>query len=400
MKKNVVHKKLRLISGGVCAPEGFRANGVHCGIDSNEQKKDLALILADRRYPTACVYSLNAGKSPCAKWTEKHLKDGLASAILVNSGIANLYLDDGEAIALKACRILAAKAKTDANDTVIASTGKIGGSLKLSHFEEGISKLLNGLTDSEEGSLAAAEAIRTTDPTPRQVAYEFDLGDFPCKIGAIFKGSARVCPNMATTLAFLTTDVNITPAMLQKALSAATRDSFNLLSIDGISSPNDTVCIMASGRAGNYKISCVDTEYAKFAVALKEALIEICHRIAQGDAKENREFTCNVTGASSKAVARAIAKRMINAQKIKDALSMGEMDVEAILFVVNETTEQINLSKLQIEIIGGETLVLFDAGGALPYSTEKTASLCSAEQICIHVELGVGNFSATAFGCL
>ena len=400
MRKNAVNKKLRVIEGGVCAPQGFYAGGVHSGISRNPEKKDMALILSERRCSTACVFSTDAGRSVTARLSEKHLKNGLASAFLINSGVANLFLPEGNIIALKACRFLATKAKTDANDTVIASTGKIGGDLSLSHFERGIPLLLKQLSCDETGSFAAAEAIMTTDKTPRHLSYEFDLGNFSCKIGAIFKGSARVCPNMATTLAFLTTDVNITPEMLQKALSAAVRDTFNLLSIDGVSSPNDTVGIMANGRAGNYKISCMDTEYSKFLYALKEVLAEICRRIAEGGDEKNRLFSCKVQGASSKAVARDIAKGIINSQNFKNALLQGKMDVEGILYIVNSATELLDFEKIQVQLVGECAYSLFDAGCSIEHRQETLLNMLQSEEIKLFIDLSAGNYAATAFGSL
>ena len=401
MRKNTIHKKLREISGGVCAPVGFKANGVHSGISRNVEKKDLALVSADRRCPTACVFSANSAQSAPARVSKKHLKNGIARAMLVNSGIANVFLENGEWLAEKICRVLASRSDIEVKETLLASTGKVGEALLLDPFEKGIPLLVRGLSDTEEGSLAAAQAIMTTDKEPKQVAFEFDLGDFPCKIGAIYKGTTRVCPNMATTLAILTTDVNISPEMLQKALVSAVKDTFNLICIDGISSPNDTVCIMANGKAGNYKISCEDTEYAKFMYALKEALTEICRRIVQDGDKENRALVCKVTGAKSKQVARVLAKRLVCAQNLKSMLANRTFEAVNLLYEVNAVAEDTDFLKLQLSIgTQFKTHVVFEDGRPIALKKEVIENLFTEREIIVMVALSGGNFGATSFGCI
>lgn len=401
MRKNAVNRKLREIPGGVCAPAGFFANGVHCGLSRDEGKKDLALVSADWRCPTACVFSEQSAQSAPARVSKKHLKRGIARAILINSGVANIFLDNGEWIAEKVCRVLARNSSIEVNETLLASTGKVGEPLYLAPFEKGIPPLAEGLSASEEGSLAAAQAIMTTDKEPRHLAFEFDLGDFPCKIGAIYKGTTQVCPNMATTLAVLTTDVNILPEMLQKALASAVKDTFNLICIDGISSPNDLVCIMANGKAGNYKIFCADTEYDKFVFALREVLAEICRRIVKDGDREERMLVCKVSGAKSKQAARALAKKLACAQKLKASLLHGSCEAIDILYEANSITEDMNIQKAQITLSAGEnTYALFDSGRTLTLRKETVDSLLLEKEILLSVELGAGNFGATSYSCI
>lgn len=398
MRKNGVNRELREIKGGVCAPGVFRANGIHCGLKQGEEP-DLAMIVADKRCPTACVFSVDSRQSAPVCVSRKHLKNGVARAIVANSGIANVFLPNGEQLAEKVCRTVAKYTDIDACETLIASTGRVGRSLSLQPFEEGIPALCQGLSASEEGSWKAACAIVTTDAEPKQLAYEFDLGDIPCKIGAIFKGNTRVCPNMATLLAFLTTNVNISSEMLQKALSATVKDTFDLLWLDGISSPNDTVCIMANGRAGNYKISCADSEYVKFVYALREVLTEICRRIVADGNEENSAFLCKVTGARSKQSAREIAKRVVGAEIIKKMLLQGESDVESVLYTVHSVASEIDFSKIRICLENGSgSLVLFEDGRTLPTKKEHLQRFTEGKELCLCVELGAGNYAATAFG--
>ena len=400
-RKNGVNRELREIEGGICAPAGFRANGIHCGFTSDENKKDLALVVSDRRCPTACVYSTEYKSSGPALTTKRHLKYGLARAILVNSGVANVFLPDGERLAEMATRALAACSDVDCNDTIIASTGEVGKPMFLETFEIGMRPLVKGLQATAEGSLAAAEAIITTDSYPKHAAFSFDLGDFPCKIGALFKGNLHVCPNTATTLIFLTTDVNISSEMLQKALSLTVKDTVNALVGDGTPSPNDMVCIMANGKAGNYKISCDDTEFDKFTFALRKALVEICKRLAIDCDNNGRLFSCRVTGATSQQVARAVAKNVVSSFNIRRAILQGQYDVESILYAINNATDTSHYAEARISLEGsGISYAIYEDGLAIRLEKEHLIKLLDGNEVMVRIALYDGNYSATALGCL
>ncbi len=394
MRKNGVNKELRPILGGVCAPSGFRASGVAAGI-LEADKRDLAFILSEKLCSTACVYATGLLLGATAKITKKHLKNGLAQAVLVHSGIANVYQNDGERMAEYICSLLEKPFGVAAEDVVIASTGTIGKPLPVHAIEKGIGLLAGGLEATNEGSLRAAEAIMTTDRSCKQFAYEFDLGDFPCKIGVICKGNARVCPNMATTLAFLTTDVNVSTEMLQKALNAAVNDTLNMLNLDGIASPNDTVCVMANGRAGNYRISEPDTEYQKFVFALKKVLETVCRQIARdGDGKL---LVCKAYGAKSKQIARAVSRSLV---EIYGARNVGQrFQTESLVYAVASARNTDDLSKARI-FMQTETLrvSVMEAGRPLILSTTAAETLGQANELEIHVDFGEGNYSAVAFG--
>ena len=401
MRKNGVNRELKEIDGGICAPVGFRANGIHCGFTADENKKDLALIVADRRCPTACVYSSECKSSGPALTSKRHLKYGLARAILVNSGVANVYLPKGEWLAEMACRALAARSDIDCNDTIIASTGEIGKPMTLETFENGLRPLVQGLKSTVEGSLAAAEAIMTTDSYPKHAAFSFDLGDFPCKIGVLFKGNVHVCPNMATTLVFLTTDVNISSEMLQKALTICVKDTLNLLVCDGTPSPNDMVCIMANGKAGNYKISREDTEFSKFTFALRKTLMEICRRLVLDCDKDGHILTCKVSGALSQQVARAIAKNVVASLNIRRAILNGVSDVESILYAINSVTDVFRYEDMQIALESeGQAYVLYEENTVIKLGSTHLLRLLNDEEITVKITLTDGNYAATAFGCL
>ncbi len=398
MRKNGVNRKLQEISGGVCAPKGFRASGVHCGISCDPSKKDLALIVAERRCPTAALFSESCAQSAPTQISKKHLKNGLARAIVINSGVANVFLPNGEWLTEKICRILASCSDIDMNDTLIASTGKVGAPLSLTPFEKGIPELVKELSDFQEGSFSAAEGIMTTDKRVKQLAFQFDLGDFPCKIGAIFKGTTQVCPNMATMLAFFTTDVNISSEMLQKALSSVGKDTFNMIDVDGVSSPNDAVFLMANGKAGNYKISKEDTEYAKFVYALRETMTEVCKRIVKDG--EHRMLVCKVQGARSKQIARMIAKKIVCVQTAK-TMPFKDFQIANILYEINSVAEDVDFSKARVTISTKEkTFVVFDEGRSLQLKEETVNLLNKEEDLALTIDLGTGNYTATSFGRL
>lgn len=397
MRKNGVNRELREIDGGVCAPVGFRANAIHCGFTAEDGKPDLALIVAERRCPAACVYAEQSTQSGVICTTKRHMKRGLARAILVNGGVANLFLSDGERLAEMSCRALAARSDIDCNDTVVASTGEIGREIHLGTFEKGLRPLAQGLESSEAASLSVATTLTSGDSMPSHAAFSFDLGAFPCKIGTVFKGCTDACP---TTLIFMTTDVNISSEMLQKALSLTVKDTVELLGVDGMGSPNDLVCIMANGRAANYKISCEDTEFFKFVYALRKVLTEICHRIVKSCAEDGKVFTCKISGAKSQQAARLAAKKLVLSVRIRRALRKGKSDAVGILCAVNAAIDGVRLDVATVSLVGKDTeVVLYDGGAAFLVDSSTILPIVSGEEVCLRVTLSEGNYSATALGC-
>ena len=400
MRKNGVNRELTFINGGVCAPQGFRASGVFCGFtQAYGTREDLALILADKRVPTACVFSEGGVLGATAVVTRNHmqLNRGLAQAILVNSGVA-IVAESGVMLAETVCRETAKRLKLSREDILIASTGKIGKPLTLSTYSQGLNGVITGLGDTKEHSLQSARAIMTTDKFAKQIAFSFYLGDTPCKIGAIFKGCVRTAPNMATTLCFLTTDVCIAPETLQKALSSAVKDSFNLLNFDGDSSPNDSVCIMASGLAGNYKITAEDTEYEKFRYLLTETLLKICRALACEN-EDKRLFSCKTYGAKSKRAARAIARSVVSSQGVRQSLKKGALDVESLFCAIHTSWERVRIEEIFISVKStkGE-IVLFEDGKQAEIPPSVLQRLFEGEEMEILLGLGKGNYFVTALG--
>ncbi len=399
MKKNTqnrISNKLRETDGGVCAPSGFRAGGVFCETeDPLSERSGFSAVVADRRCSAACVYANGATVGAPLKVTKRHLKYGLGQAVFLNSGIANAHQANGEKFAQEVCRRIEKNGIADASDVLIGSTGKLGGRLDMSVYERGILALKDSL--SYDGSYRAAQALMTTDKTAKQLSYSFDLGNYVCKMGAIFKGGALVSPNMATVLGVITTDACISSQMLQKALRSGVKESFNLLNICDASSPNDMVCILANGRAGNYKIDCEDTEYKKFAFALSEVMKEMCRRIA-ADGAEKR-LLCSVNGAKSKTLSRMLAKRIVGAHAFKNGIKAGRFDLEYVLGTILSERESLEGVEIELRSENGNVVLCAD-GEILRRSLARENAVLSANEAELIIAFNEGNFSSTAYGCI
>lgn len=396
MRKNGINSELRPIDGGICAPDGFKAGGAYCGIKDGGEN-DLAMIVAEKKCRTACVYSQSPTVGAPIPITKKHLLNGWAQAVLVNSGAANVFIPDGEKLADTATRLVEKYHNIAYDDVVIASTGEIGKELTLDHFERGIAALRVHLGKGRDFSREAARAITSVSEKAKDFSFTFDLGDFPCKIGGIYKGRTHVCPNMATTLVFLTTDVNITQEMLARALAAETRETLNMLALDGEPSPNDMACIMTTGRAGNSLIDCVDSEYAKFARALRSVLIKICEEIARGG--EGSPLRCKILGARSKPISRALAKRIATSDIVKRAAIRNDVDVDGILYILSEFEGVNDYSCVEIYLQTEDNkLVLYEDERKIRLSDELRRQGLNARDATLCVRIGRGNYSSTAYG--
>ena len=396
MRKNGVNRKLYPIEGGICAPGGFKVGGVSCGIRGNN-KNDLALLLSEKKCKTACVYSQLPNVGAPIQITKKHLYNGLAQAVLINGGVANVFMPEGEEIADGACRLVERYFNVAYDDVVIASTGEIGKTLRLDSFETGLISLRTRMGSHEGYNLAAAEAIASENEQAKVGAYSFFIGDYLCKIGVLYKGNMHVCPNMATTLVVLTTDVNISLEMLSRALSAEVRETVNMLNVDGSTSPNDTVCIMANGRAGNSLIDRVDSEYYKFTMALRAALREVCLSIAKN--AKGRMIQCKAIGGKSKQLARAVAKTLVGSSVIKNLFLTGEMDLEGVMYLLFGVEGLTDFSYVQIFLeANGEELVLYEDEMTIPCNRALMETALAAEDVTLCVRLGNGNYDALAYG--
>ena len=296
---------MKIIPGGVCAAKGFKANGVHCGIRKNHSKKDLALIVSEVPASAAAVYTTNLVKGAPLLVTKRNIANGKAQAVICNSGNANTCNANGIEIAEGMCALVEMALGISAGDVVVASTGVIGQPLDITPIAQHMEQLSAGL--SEDGSSAAAQAIMTTDTVDKQIAVEFTVGGKVCRMGGIAKGSGMIHPNMATMLVFITTDCAIAPELLQKALRGDIQNTFNMLSIDGDTSTNDMVTVLANGMAGNPEITAEGEDFEIFMKALNTLTVALCRCIAGDGEGATKLLECTVSGAADMATARTVA---------------------------------------------------------------------------------------------
>lgn len=385
------------IKGGVCAPIGFKANGIHCGIRKNKIKKDVALIVSDVRAVAAGVYTSNLVKGAPVVVTKNHLADGYASAIICNSGNANTCNSDGIEVAEHMCALVNEVGGIDSNDVIVASTGVIGQKLNIEPMQEHIGELWSGLGDFSKN---AAEAIMTTDTVMKSVSVEFELGGKKCRIGAIAKGVGMVCPNMATNLIFLTSDVAITHEMLQVALSEDVKSSFNMISVDGDQSTNDTCCIMANGLAGNELIDGKGKDFTSFKKALNYCTVKLSRMIAKDGEGATKLIECNVVGAKSKNAAKIIARTVIKSSLVKAAMFGADANWGRVLCAIGYAGVDVDVESVDVSFISSAGEIDVCKGGhGVEFSEELAKKVLSEDEIIIKVDLNSGTGKATAWGC-
>lgn len=390
---------MKFIEGGVCAALGFRANGVHCGIRAGRTKRDLSLIASDVLCSAAATYTTNKVKGAPLDVTRAHIANGYAQAIICNSGNANTCNANGVEIAEQTSELLADKLGICADDVVVASTGVIGEPLEMAPFRAGIPQLVAGL--STDGCDAAAEGIMTTDTIEKKVAVEFNLGGVVCHMGGISKGSGMIHPNMATMLGFITTDAAIEPAVLQAALSADIQDSFNMISVDGDTSTNDMVVVLANGKAGNAPVTVAEgPDYEAFTKALATVTQTLARRMAADGEGATKLIECIVSGATDKHTARVVSKSIICSSLVKAAIFGADANWGRVLCAIGYAPADVDVRKVSVHFksAGGEVLVC-ENGAGVPFSEEEAKEVLVKDEIQILVDLNDGAEAATAWGC-
>ena len=391
---------MKIITGGVCAAKGFKASGVHCGIRKNKGKKDLALICSSSPAKAAAVYTTNAVQGAPLTVTAKNISDGCAQAVICNSGNANTCNSNGIQIAEETCKLVAKELALMPEDIIVASTGVIGQKLDIEPIERGIPELVSGLTDAADGANAAAEAIMTTDTIPKQVAVEFEIDGKVCTLGGMAKGSGMIHPNMATMLVFLTTDVAISSEMLQKALSTDISNTFNMLSIDGDTSTNDMVTILANGMAGNREIHCDGEAFSEFMKALNTVTVQLCRMIAGDGEGATKLLECKVCGAETLATAKTVAKSVICSSLLKAAMFGADANWGRVLCAIGYSGAKVDVSKIDVSFRSGKgTIEVCKAGAGLDFSEEKAKEILLENEIEILVDLNSGEYESCAWGC-
>ena len=389
---------MKLISGGVCAAKGFKANGVHCGIRKNQTKKDLALIVSDVPATAAAVYTTNLVKGAPLTVTKNNISNGIAQAVICNSGNANTCNADGIEIAEKMCALVETATGVAATDVVVASTGVIGQPLNVAPIAEHMDELTAGL--SYEGSLNAAQAIMTTDTISKEIAVEFTLGGKTCRMGGIAKGSGMIHPNMATMLVFITTDCAISAEMLQKALSGDVQNTFNMLSIDGDTSTNDMVTVLANGLAGNEIITAEGEDFDTFMKALNTLTVNLCRTIAGDGEGATKLLECTVSGADTLDAAKIAAKSVICSSLLKAAMFGADANWGRVLCAIGYSGADVDVTKVDVSFrsVKGQVDVCKDGAG-IPFSEEIAKEVLLEKEIEIVISVGNGPYSACAWGC-
>ena len=387
---------MNYINGGVCAPKGFIASGISCGI-RKPGKKDLALIVSEKLASTAAVYTKNLVKGAPIIVTQQHLENGYSRAIIANSGNANTCNDNGIEIAEGMCKLVEECTGIPREDVLVASTGVIGQRLSLAPIAGGMVELQLGLGDNSDD---AARAIMTTDTVKKEVALEFVLGGKPVRMGAIAKGSGMIHPDMATMLVFVTTDAAISPIMLNKALHLSVADSFNMISVDRDTSTNDTMIVMANGMADNKLITEDNADFETFCAALSDLSLTLSRAIAKDGEGATKLLECRVSGAETKEKARIIAKSVICSPLFKCAMFGADANWGRVLCAIGYAGVELDVTKIAVGFSSevGEIKVC-ENGGGINFSEEKAKQVLSCDEIIIDISLGEGEACATAFGC-
>ena len=389
---------MKMIEGGVCAAQGFTAGGVHCGIRKNRSKRDLALIYSSVPATAAAVYTTNLVKGAPLVVTKKNIADGKAQCVICNSGNANTCNANGEEIAEETCALLAEKLGVSAKDVVVASTGVIGQPLDITPIKNGLDALVADL--SKDGCARAAEGIMTTDTVKKEVAVEFTVGGKTCKMGGIAKGSGMIHPNMATMLVFITTDCAISSEMLNKALKGDIQDTFNMISIDGDTSTNDMVVVLANGLAGNKVIDEEGEDFTAFMTALNTINVALCRMIAGDGEGATKLLECVVTGAADKQTAKTVAKSVICSSLLKAAMFGADANWGRVLCAIGYSGADVDVDKIDVAFRSCQgTVCVCRNGAGIDFSEENAKEILLQKEIEILIELNSGSETATAWGC-
>ena len=389
---------MKMIEGGVTAAQGFVAGGVHCGIRKNKSKPDLTMIYSEKLCAAAAVYTQNLVKGAPILVTKKNIENGRAQAVICNSGNANTCNADGVEKAERMCAIAGEVLGIHPADVVVASTGVIGQVLPIEPIESAAQALKDSL--SPTGSRAAAAAIMTTDTIPKEAAVEVEIGGKTVRIGGISKGSGMIHPNMATMLCFVTTDCAISPEMLQKAITASADETFNMISIDGDTSTNDTYAVLANGMAGNPEITAEGPDFHLFCDAL-QAVCRTLSKLMAGDGEgATKLLVCQTTGAQDRATARTVAKSVICSTLFKAAMFGADANWGRVLCAIGYSGAAVDVDRIDVSFRSAAGQVdVCQNGAGIPFSEEEAAKVLKENEITILVHLHQGEASAEAYGC-
>ena len=388
------------VEGGVCAAQGFRANGLNCGLNKDKNKNDLALVVSDVECNAAAVYTTNKVKGAPILVTKKHLTatNGKARAVIANSKNANTCNADGEEKAQRMTELAARELGIAADEVMVASTGVIGQILPIEPIESHIKELAEGL--SYGGNAKAVNAIMTTDTVPKEVAVTFEVNGTTCTLGGMAKGSGMIHPNMATTLNFVTTDAVISKELIQKALSEITKITYNCLSIDGDTSTNDMVLVMANGLAGNPEINKEDEAYAAFKQALYIVMMNMTKMLAADGEGASKMIECTVSEAKDLDTAIIVAKSVIRSPLFKCAMFGEDANWGRILCAVGYAEAEFDINRVDVDLASAKgVLPVCRNGAGVEFSEELAKEILSEDEIFVNISLHDGDATAKAWGC-
>lgn len=389
-----------LLTEGVCFPKGFSAAGIHCGLRKNTAKKDLALLVSDVPASAAAVYTKNQVQGAPLLVTKQHLADGTARAVICNSGNANTCNADGVMIAKQMCEKAALALGLSAEELIVASTGVIGVPLSIDPIASAMPSLVHALDQTPQAGHAAAQAILTTDTHPKEAALSRSIGGTCCRIGGMAKGSGMIHPNMATMLSFLTTDVSISPPLLQQALSEVVADTFNMISVDGDTSTNDMVVLLANGMAEQPRITAAGTDFDLFVEGLRSICLSLARMIAKDGEGATKFIACTVLGAESLTDARVLAKAVIASNLVKAALFGADANWGRILCALGYAGVPFQPERVSVSFQSAAGIVaVCEHGQGVVFQEDHAKQVLSRPEVEILVDLHQGRQSATAFGC-
>ena len=391
---------MQVIEGGVTAAKGFQAIGIHAGIKKN--KKDMAMLYSKVPCAAAGTFTTNVVKAAPVKWDQEIVYNHPAAhAVVVNSGVANACTgEEGYGY----CRETAGKAAKllgiDETEVLVGSTGVIGQQIPVDTIKQGIERMIPLLEDTKEAGVLAAEAIMTTDTVKKEAAVQVELGGVTVTVGGMCKGSGMIHPNMCTMLSFVTTDAAISKKMLQKALSESVKDTYNMVSVDGDTSTNDTVLLLANGVAGNPAITEEGEDYRKFAEALNHVNTELAKKIAGDGEGATALFEVKVIGAESKEQAVTLSKSIVTSSLTKAAIYGHDANWGRILCAMGYSGAQFDPEQVDLyfESAAGK-LKIIENGVSTGYSEEEATKILSEQEVTAIADVKMGDAHATAWGC-
>ena len=392
---------LKLIDGGVCAAQGFKAAGIHVGVKTHaDWKKDVALIVSDVDCAASAVFTKNVVKAAPIHVDRAHLADGKARAIIANSGNANACAPHGEENAIKMCQAAAKAIGCKAEDVLVSSTGVIGQTLNVKVIEDGVPELYSALAATPEASDAAAHAIMTTDTEKKEAAVETVIGGKVVRMGGIAKGSGMIHPNMGTMLCFLTTDCAISPEMIRTALLETVNVSFNRISVDGDTSTNDSCMVLANGLAGNETITEKGEDYAAFLEALQALCTELAKKMASDGEGAKHLITCTVKGAADEAQAETVSKSVISSTLTKAAIFGADANWGRVLCAMGYSGAEFDPDKVDVHFTSAAgDIAVCEKGRGLDFDEELAKKILTEHDVEINITMGEGNAACTCWGC-